>query len=225
MREGLTPQGLDPRLSLAGLQLCLFTEGPGDLDVRQTRQEVQRVLDAHEQQETQALRARREAGRRRRAAAERGDESGDIDPELNLDDEDLVYFQLIGRRTLLAEMVIQSVRDLALLQDQARCERLKRKDPEGFEEIEASARWLSTVNGRLAVHLVFPDWDHDLIVQKILADPVGVLQRFESWTRHGTSSRPCEADGAPMGEASVSLDLSDLVDALESEGAGDVFRG
>lgn len=190
---------MEPQTSLASLQMSLFGE---DLSELQAREAEQAMVDAIESAMTRGgpvdLPPAEPAKprRTRRVAEPEG-------PELNLDDENLQFFWEVGCRMLLAEMVIQTVLDMAALKDAKRCARLQRVDPQSWEEVQVSAAWFDTVDGRLAVQVLFPDWDHDSIITRVKADPEGVLGRFQAWASLAPKRAAEDAGG---------MDSSRLVD-------------
>jgi len=112
--------------------------------------------------------------KRRRGASE------PVGPDLDLNDERLLYFRHVGVRDLFAEMVLQSMRDMAFSKDDERMARLLDKSPEDHEEMLLSADWLATKDGQLAVQMLYPDWDHMAILKRIFQDPQGILERMAS---------------------------------------------
>ena len=137
-------------------------------------------------------------------------------PELNLNDETLLYFRKIGVRDLLAEMVLQSIRDCVYSQDAARMERLKAQNLEDFDELMCSADWLHTKEGQLAIQMLYPDWDHVTIVRRIYEDPAGVLARMSA-----AGMRRHQENLAGFDESSIS-DASGFSERLDSWGDADI---
>ena len=101
-----------------------------------------------------------------------------LGPDLDLNDENLVYFRHVGVRDLLAEMVVQTIRDMIYTKDSKRMERLLKKNPEEHEGLLFSANWLSGKDGQLAVQMLYPDWDHVTILRRIEQDPQGIMDRM-----------------------------------------------
>jgi len=172
---------LEPRASLVGLQLSLFSDEDFlHLESRQAEQAIADAMNAVENAVTQKNTSNlpppeKPAMRRGRRVKE------PEGPVLQLDDEGLQFFRDVGCRMLLAEMVIQTVRDMAALTDPERCQRLQQLDPQSWEELQASAQWFDTEDGRIAIQLLFPEWDHETIINRIKADPNGVINRFYAW--------------------------------------------
>lgn len=236
----------DPKVSLVGLQLTLFD----DWDAYSTEQQAQiaweRACGAHEASCHGALDLSLDAMPRVVFDAE-GQASSKVEPAVHdhdggghdaqaeqdegahdpdqfmTDEQAMRFFIEEGRRLLLAEMVIQSVRDMAAMQDAERCERLRRTDPETLEEIQASAQWLDTTNGHIALQMLYPDWDHRAIVQRIKQDPQGVVDRFVAWASLAPKKRSTDDDlpDYSFGSAPVDLGGYDVAD----DDMGYVCRG
>lgn len=178
----------------AGLQLSLFGPRPEEVEAEQAHEMVQQALayfdstqGAAEHDEAQMLLL---APNPQHDLPKRSPMSPDDgEAQLELDDESCEFFRQVGCRMLLIEMVVQSVRDLVLVRDEARAARLKAKSEVEWEEVATSAAWLKEPFGRLAVQVLFPDWDHEAIIRRIYEDPQGVLKRFESWGAVSAAAR------------------------------------
>jgi len=155
--------------------------------------------------------------RRRRARSSAQSSTDGAEPDLHLDDETLLYFRKIGMRDLLAEMVLQSIRDCVHSCDQARMDKLKTQSPEEFDEMQYSAKWLATNEGHLAIQMLYPDWDHFTIVRRIYEDPKGVLARM---SEAGMRRHQENADG--FSESSLSDD-SGFSDRLSTWSESDLI--
>ena len=196
----------------AWLQLSLFDSQPEAVEAEQVHEMVQRALAYFEipqgtdkQNDVQQtlppeedLQDSQHGQDPPKHSARAADDGG---PMLDLDDESCEFFRQIGCRMLLTEMVVQSIRDMVLVRDGVRAERLKAKNEAEWEEVSASAAWLKGPLGRRAVQVLFPDWDHEAIIRRIDEDPQGVLKRFESWgsvsaaaREQGLSSFTCHVD-------------------------------
>ncbi|MDM7322660.1 MAG: hypothetical protein P3W87_005165 [Gammaproteobacteria bacterium] len=116
-------------------------------------------------------------------------------------------------KDLLLEMVMQTIRDMALLRDEERCLRLQRTNPEAYEDIVASSTWFDTTFGKLALQMVFPDWEPQLLVQHIQADPQGVVKRFGRGPKGSASKEgfPLEEGACPVYDQQV-IHLMEQVD-------------
>jgi len=139
-----------------------------------------------------------------------------LGPDLELNDERLLYFRHVGMRDLFAEMVVQSIRDMSYSKDEARMTRLLSKDPEGHEEMLSSAGWLSTQDGQLVIQILYPDWDHVTILKRIHQDTQGILERM-------TQAGERRAQEIEMGLSDVGLqgglDLYGRIDWADDEEA------
>lgn len=144
----------------------------------------------------------------------------DTGPDLRLDDENALFFAEIGCRKLLTEMVLNTLRDIVALRDQARVERLSKLNPEVIEEMRMSAEWLKQPNGMLAIQIMYPDWDHASILANVYEDPEGVLRRFD----RGIAAAKESADSAEIKLAdSVAARKRDRLDIPEGPDEGAVI--
>lgn len=202
----------DPAQNRLLLQLSLFGEYPDDVDDAddqrgQAEAADEVAADLGDDLEVAIHSGAGEPLKRRHPTPE------PIGPDLDLNDERLLYFRHIGVRDLFAEMVVQSIRDLVYSKDEIRMARLLSKGTDEHEEMLFSAGWLDTNDGQLAVQILYPDWDHVTIVRRIHQDPQGILERMtQAGERRARDAASGFADASLSGGSDVYARIDDRSD-------------
>lgn len=182
----------EPRFSLAGLRLSLTGEDPEHLNEARAEEilieaiqeswddswdDSQDIWDIEINDDLRESWGEYVEHAKERGATFRSASSAREDHGMVVwDDEDFRFFKVIGIRSLLAGMLLQSIRDMVALQNQQ-----SSGDVKDIEEICTSAQWIDTQDGRMAIKMLFPNFSEDEIILRIKTNPEEALKRFSAW--------------------------------------------